>query len=167
MLFFTRRMSTFQLLITSRRFSFNVHTPLTTSRYGTTFLRGLVMEVDLASDPKRLIITSTNIMLEDVNLTIKTRAVILATGSKSRWLGVRVACVMVVWVECGLCLRWPVVRRFVCPRDIARLPCTRNVLCLVQHLREFKQISALGVSLLHALYNTRAHRRRFHVFVTT
>jgi thioredoxin reductase (NADPH) len=57
-------------------------------QFGTSFLRGVVVGVDLQSTPKRLVITSTNRMLETANVTISTRAVILTLGSKSRWLEV-------------------------------------------------------------------------------
>lgn len=115
----TMHFSTFQLLILFC-FSCNMCTAVT-SRYGTGFLRGVVMEVDLTSDPKRLIITSTNLLLEDVNLTIQTRAVILATGSKSRWLGVRVGlrddgC---GWIVGCACIGEEVASSFVFLRVIA------------------------------------------------
>lgn len=56
--------------------------------FGTEFLRGHIVDVDLTSTPKRLIVTSTNSMLATANLTILSRAVILTLGSKSRWLDV-------------------------------------------------------------------------------
>eukprot|EP00038_Savillea_parva_P008753 m.178952 g.178952 ORF g.178952 m.178952 type:complete len:710 (+) comp14657_c0_seq1:40-2169(+) len=56
--------------------------------FGTEFLRGVVVEPVLDSDPKRLVVTVTDHMMQQANVTLHARAVILAMGSRSRWLNV-------------------------------------------------------------------------------